>query len=223
MSSRFQIAMVLAVTAALNPLLCRAAEPPAMGNALAIMILANSDFGTRLELCREMGRRQDPGLSEVIAFLRYGLPPRAVTESESLLAALLAGLLDPAWGQDGVSRRFQANRAELEILLERLPDIQDPLLSAFLVKALLFIGDTMHGPSVLRLAGRYGERMANGSENLDPGGIQCVLAVLSYASELGTGDFLEPCVGISKSSRDGVLIRAARSAASRIASRAESR
>lgn len=220
MSSRARITAVIAFAALLHPSGPAAADPASAGNPLMLLVLETADFQSRVDLCRNLGKRADPAMADIMDFLRCGLPPACATEAEFLLLSLLSGLLDVSlWGPDGVAERFQANRSGLEAILDRLERIREPNLTALLLKTLSLTGDSGYGGPVLRLAHSYRDRLAVTKGWMDPGTARSAFALLSYAAEFGTADFLEPCLTLSRSSRDADLVRAARSAASRIASR----
>ncbi len=172
--------------------------------------VAGGDFDTRLEICRAMGRRQDPGARELLLWLLTVSERGNSAQAEHLLRVLLESLFDPGRGPQALQQRYGANRDALAEALARWSGFSDAQLRAVLLR-ILPLSERDKALPVLAAAGAEivrGMREARGVIAPSENGL--ALDFLAVVEAIGTPDFLDHCLSIATLSREKPVVDRAR-------------
>ncbi len=184
---------------------------------LMLHIMAESDLEENIALCKGLGRRADADVRVFIDSLAAGDTSKTALGTEALLRRLLSSVLEANAREESLRAWQEANASSVEMLLDRIDQWGDPQLRGALVK-LALIANTPQGVRAIMNVGTGVVRELERSDGLIPSqDAALALDFLSAARVLARSDFFPSCVEIARLSRDEVLVKAARSAASALA------
>ena len=221
MSSRTACSLLLILLAAR---LCAqdwegfAASSDRSADPVILQTMAAGDLETNIALCRGIARRSDPDVGSIIESLAAGHAARTAVSTELLLRYLLKGVLDANPTEASLRSWASTNAVPLDMLLFRITECKSPQLRGVLL-AFAVIAPGTQGMHAVMDVGASVVRELEASDGLIPSeDAALVLDFLNAARRAARSDFLPYCTAIARLSRDKVIVDAARSAASALAS-----
>lgn len=184
--------------------------------------MAGGDLDTRLEICRAMGRRQDPDARALLTWLLTVSERGSAAQAEHLQRVLLESLFAPGQGPEALQQRYRANREVLAEAEARWSTFADPQLRGVLLR-ILPLFEPGNALPVLGAAGAdIVQRMQEGRGTLPPAENGLALDFLAVVEAIGTPDFLDHCLAISVLSREKPVVERARGVVRLLRSRLQS-
>ncbi len=174
------------------------------------------DFDTRREICAAMGRRSDPLAAGLLSELLSDFTRQHAYRGEHLLRVLLDSLFDPRQGQAILRQRIEANREELVAALSRWNSFADAQLKGALLRILPYFDPSLSLPVLMAAGQSLVDALDARKGLLTPDETGLVLDFLGVTQQIGTPDFLDPCLSVARLSREKVVIDKARSVAASI-------
>jgi hypothetical protein len=168
------------------------------------------DFDTKILLCQGVGRRDDPFAGDIIDSLLARHTGAESYRAELLVRVLMQGLFDPARGEAALRARVAANRRVLAEMTGRIDRWKDPQLTAALVRVLPLMEARDALPPLMEVASRLVAELREDRGIIVSQDIALAMDFLSAVEKVPGRDFLEPCIAISRLSREKVLVDRAR-------------
>jgi hypothetical protein len=195
-----------------------AASSDRSADTLILQIMAAGDLETNITLCKGLARRSDNNISAILEFLVNGHSGKTFTSTELLLRYLLEGVRD-AYSSEMLLRTWVAtNEVSMETLLLKITDWKSPQLRGVLLSYASVVPE-QQGIRAIIDVGASLDLELNATQGWIPYPEKAlVLNFLQAASRARNPDLLSYCAEIARLSRDKVLVDAARSAATAIAS-----
>jgi hypothetical protein len=186
-------------------------------NPLIISLLKNADLEMGLQIASSLGERGEPYIGDIIDAIASGYATRTDFERQYLLRVLIASLLRESLPVETVQGRIRVNLESLERLIQRMPELQDPLLKRELVRVVDLYPEESLIPRVSEQFRIILDDL-NDNRGLIPLPDQALLvSLIAFAMHHPLMEFLSPCLEAARLSRDAEAVRNARAAASRIA------
>ena len=168
------------------------------------------DFDAKLLLCQGVGRRADPFAGDIIDSLLARHTGAERFRAELLVRVLMQGLFDPARGEKAIRDRVAANRVALVEMTGHIDRWKDPQLTAELVRVLPLMDAREALSPLMEVASRLVDELRESRGAIASPDIALALDFLSAVEKMPGRDFLQPCIAISRLSREKVLVDRAR-------------
>jgi hypothetical protein len=168
------------------------------------------DFDTKFLLCQGVGMRADPFAGDIIDSLLARHTGAESYRVELLVRALFQGLFDPERGEPAIRARVAANSVVLSEMTGRIDQWKDAQLTAALVRVLPLMDVREALPPLMEVASRLVAVLRESRGIIASHNIALALDFLAAVEKMPGRDFLEPCIAISRLSREKVLVDRAR-------------
>ncbi len=178
-----------------------------------IALLRDADYQTSVDICRLVGSRADPYAADILSWLLAGFSRTADYKSELLLRFTMAALFDESRGDQAVRARIDANASVLDDMVKQIDRFQDPQLKGILVRLLPRHDSADRLRALMDVGSDIVGQLTRTGGDLTAPETGLAMDYLATAQQIGTQDFLEQCISISRLSRDPALVRAARETA----------
>ncbi len=195
-----------------------AASSDRSADPVILQTMAAGDLETDIALCKGIGRRSDSDLGSILESFAAGHSARTAVRTELLLRYLLAGVIAAHPEEPSLLSWAKTNASALDVLLLNITDWRNPQLKGVLLTFAVIVPGRQ-GMHAIMDVGTSLVRELESSEGLIPSE-EAALALdfLDAARKADRADFFPSCAAIARLSRDKVLVDAARSAASALAS-----
>ncbi len=188
-------------------------------DGLILDILKDADFQTSSEICLAIGSRSDPYAADILSWLLAGFSRTVEYKTEHLIRLALASLFDPAQGDQQLRGRLDANAAVVSDLVRGIDGFRDPQLRGLIVRLLPRLGEPDRLSALMKVGAGILDHLRQTGGILSPSDTGLALDYLDVVQEIGNADFMEPCLSISRFSRDQAVVQKARQASLLVASR----
>jgi len=168
------------------------------------------DFDTKILLCQGVGRRADPFAGDIIASLLARHTGAESYRVELLVRVLMQGLFDPARGEAAIRARVDANRVVLAEMTGRIDRWKDAQLTAALILVLPLMEAREALSPLMEVASCLVAELREDRGVIASQDIARAMDFLSAVEKMPGRDFLEPCIAISRLSREKALVDRAR-------------
>ncbi|MGA2642001.1 MAG: hypothetical protein ABSG21_13995 [Spirochaetia bacterium] len=195
-----------------------AASSDRSADSIILQTMSAGDLETNIAICKGLARRGDSDVSSILESLAAGHSARTAVSTELLLRYLLQGVLDAHPQEASLQDWAMTNDAALDMLLFRITEWRSPQLQGVLL-AFAVIAQGRQGRHAIMDVGASLVSELQASAGLIPSeDAALALSFLNAARRAMRSDFFAYCAEIARLSRDEVIVRAARSAASALAS-----
>lgn len=188
-------------------------------DGLILDILKDADFQTSLEICLAIGSRSDPYASDILSWLLVGFSKTREYKTEHLIRLALASLFDPSQDGQQLQARLDANASVVSDLVRGIDGFDDPQLKGLIVRLLPRLGESDRLSALMKVGAGIIDHLGRAGGMLSPPDTGLAFDYLDVVLEIGNADFMEPCLSISRLSRDRAVIQKARQASVLVASR----
>ena len=172
--------------------------------------LGSGDFEVRMLLCQGIGTRAEPFAADIIGSLRDRSIRHEGFRASLLLRVLLSGMFDPARGEAEIRARVAANQEILTDMAAHIGDYRDQQLTGILVRILPLLPSDTALSSLMVVGSRLTAELQSDQGVIPSQDIDLALDFLSTAARMKSQDLLDPCVVVSRLSREKVVVDAAR-------------
>jgi hypothetical protein len=168
--------------------------------------MAEIDLDGQEEICRALGRRQDPYVGDVLSALASDAARKGGFRAEYLLRVLLASILDEP------QNRVEANEEALGALAQQMPAYEDAQIEGSLIQVLPMLKIENRAQLLMAAGSRIVARLRRSEGLLDPPHHAVALEFLGAVLRMPNSALADPCVDIIRNSRAKDLVERARAA-----------
>jgi hypothetical protein len=182
-----------------------------------LQLMARSDLEQNIAICKGLGRRADADIRVVLDSLAASHSTKTALGTEVLLRWLLSSVVDARPQEQSLRAWEDANASSVDVLLSKIDQWENPQLRGCLLKLAAIAGEAQ-GMHAIMDVGAGVVRELERSDGLIPSqDAALALDFLSASRGAGRSELFPLCVEIARLSRDAVLVRAARAAATALA------
>ena len=180
-------------------------------DSVILAAMDTQDFDTKFLLCQGVGARADPFAGDIINSLLARHTGAESYRVELLVRVLIQGLFDPTRGEAAIRARLAANSVVLAAMTDHIDRWKDAQLTAALVRVLPLMEAREALPPLMGVASRLVSELREERGAIASQDIALAMDFLSAVEKMPGRDFLEPCIAVSRLSREKVLVERARS------------
>jgi hypothetical protein len=182
-------------------------------NPWIIQVLSESGTADVLEIVIALGERKDPYIADIIDAITSGYNSLNDFRREHLLRLLISSHLDPALPPAVLEARISVNSRAYENLLHGMESFRDPGLRMELLRVMDLLSFSEASPIICGQFSLLYAEMKTDDGHLMPESSALLLSLVSYAARHPRWELLQPCIEVSRTSRDTLIVQSARSAA----------
>jgi len=182
-------------------------------DGLIMDVLKEADFETSVQMCTALAARKDPYAQDILLWMLSLFSKTAEYKTETRLRITMKAFFDDAPSPKVKQERIVANADFIDQLVKHVTRFRDPQLRDDVVRLLPSLPEQGRLSALMDVGSGLIDALKQADGRLSVSDTGLAYDYLALVQKIGNSDFMEPCLTISRLSRDSELTKKSRQVA----------